>query len=267
MMSVRNLFSWLFTTYPILMNRFYKATFFLLLAISGLLAAHCCYAEGSKDLYPNGAVGGRAFLVSTTGIKQPGWTLTNRGVHYAYLNAGETLAAATSAQGIGSGQIILTAPDGTVYSSTVGSKTIGHIANRTQEKQGPWVGYIPFTQVAGAGQTGLWKIELLSTNPPETIAEGVGANIAADANWMQSANSSAIAAWDITVRSSAGNMISGRVFTNILNMYVDAGNYRGIIYVLTKDGYVYKVNNNGSSGIGFVAFVNNKGLTTNSTDK
>ncbi|PWV51517.1 putative repeat protein (TIGR01451 family)/gliding motility-associated-like protein [Chitinophaga sp. S165] len=233
--------------------------------MSGVLAGHRGYAEGSKDLYPNGVAGGRAFLVSTTGTKIPGWTLTNRGVHYAYLKVGETLGAASSAQGIGSGQIILTAPDGTVYTSTLNSNTVGQIANRTQEKQGPWVGYTPFTRVAGAGQSGLWKIELLSTNPPATISEA-GDNIAANADWTQNPASSAIAAWDVSVRSAGGTIIPGRVYTNVLNMFVQAGNYQGIIYVLTKDGYVYKVNNNGSSGIGFVGFVNNKGLTTTNTD-
>ncbi|PSL23074.1 putative repeat protein (TIGR01451 family), partial [Chitinophaga ginsengisoli] len=233
--------------------------------MSGLLAGHRGYAEGSKDLYPSGIAGGRAFLVSTTATKT-GWTLTNKGVHYAYLKVGETLGAASSAQGIGSGQIILTAPDGSVYSSTVGSTTTGQIASRTQELQGPWVGYTPFSRVVGAGQAGLWKIELVSTNPPGTIAEGTGANAAADAAWTQNTASSAIAAWDVSVRSAGGTIIPGRVYTNVLNMYVSFGNYRGVIYVLTKDGYVYKVNNNGSSGIGFVAFVNNKGLTTNATD-
>ncbi len=254
-----------FITYSILMNRLYKVTFSLLLLMSGVLAGHRSYAEGSKDLYPNGIGGGRAFLVSTTGTKVPGWTLTNRGVHYAYLNVGETVGAASSAQGIGSGQIILTSPNGDVYTSTLGSNTVGQIANRTQEKQGPWVGYTPFTRVVGAGQAGLWKIELLSTNPPATISEA-GDNIAADAAWTQNAASSAIAAWDVSVRSAGGTVIPGRVYTNVLNMYVQAGNYLGIIYVLTKDGYVYKVNNNGSSGIGFVGFVNNKGLTANNTD-
>jgi uncharacterized repeat protein (TIGR01451 family)/gliding motility-associated-like protein len=247
------------------MNRLYKVTFSLLLLMSGLMAGHRSYAEGSKDLYPNGVIGGRAFLVSTTGTKVPGWTLTNRGVHYAYLNVGETLGAASSAQGIGSGQIILTAPNGDVYTSTLGSNTVGQIANRTQEKQGPWVGYTPFSRVVGAGQAGLWKIELLSTNPPATISEA-GDNIAADAAWTQNPASSAIAAWDVSVRNAGGAIILGRVYTNVLNMFVQAGNYRGIIYVLTKDGYVYKVNNNGSSGIGFVGFVNNKGLTINNTD-
>ncbi|UPK68190.1 gliding motility-associated C-terminal domain-containing protein [Chitinophaga filiformis] len=247
------------------MSRLYKATFSLLFIMSGLLAGHRGYAEGSKDLYPSGIAGGRAFLVSTTGTKT-GWTLTNMGVHYAYLKAGETLGAASSAQGIGSGQIILTAPDGTVYTSTAGTTTVGQIANRTQELQGPWVGYTPFSQVVGAGQAGVWKIELVSTNPPANIAEGAGANVAADAAWTQNTASSAIAAWDISVRSAGGTIIPGRVYTNVLNMFVDFGNYRGVIYVLTKDGYVYKVNNNGSSGIGFVAFVNNKGLTTNATD-
>ena len=52
------------------------------------------------------------------------------------MKSGETIKVASSAQGINSGQIILTAPNGTIYSSTVGSNT-GRIYNRTQEVNGP----------------------------------------------------------------------------------------------------------------------------------
>ncbi|QHS59740.1 DUF7933 domain-containing protein [Chitinophaga agri] len=249
------------------MDKFYKAKFAFLLLLSGLFTTQKSHAEGSKDLYPAGAGGGRACLVSSSATKG-GWPLTTTGVHYAYMLAGETLAAASSAQGIGSGQIIFTAPDGTVYSSTTGSATVGNIANRTQELAGPWSGsgYTPFTRVVGAGQTGLWKVELLSTSPANNLQEGVGANWQADAAWTQSPSSSAICAWDITVRTSGGVIKPGRVYTNVLNMYVQYGDYRGKLWVLTKDGYVFKVNNNGSNGLGFVGFVNNRGLTKSGAD-
>ncbi|MBW8684515.1 T9SS type B sorting domain-containing protein [Chitinophaga rhizophila] len=239
--------------------------FAFLLILCGLFTTVKSYAEGSKDLYPAGALGGRACLVST-GATKTGWTLTNRGVHYAYVRAGETIAAASSAQGIASGQIIFTAPDGTVYSSSTGSTTTGHIANRTQELQGPWVGYTPYTRVAGAGQTGLWKVELLSTQPSTSIVEGSGANWQANAAWTQHTASSAICAWDVAVRNAGNTIVRGRVYTNVLNMFVQYGDYRGKLFVMTKDGYVFAINNNGSNGLGFVGFVNNRGLTRTGAD-
>ncbi|TWV95148.1 gliding motility-associated C-terminal domain-containing protein [Chitinophaga pinensis] len=247
------------------MDKFYKAKFALLLLLAGLFATQDSRAEGSKDLYPNGAGGGRACLVSTNATKA-GWSLTNTGVHYAYVKAGETIGAASSAQGIGTGQLILTAPDGTVYSSTIGSTTVGQIANRTAEKAGPWSGYTPFTRVAGAGQTGLWKVEFIATLTPTQINEGAGANWTADENWVQNGSSSAICAWDVSVRSAASVIQSGRVYTNVLNMYVQHNDYQAKLYVLTNDGYLFKVNNNGLDGLGFVAFVNNKGLTDKGKD-
>ncbi|ACU63175.1 T9SS C-terminal target domain-containing protein [Chitinophaga pinensis] len=248
------------------MDKFYKTKFALLFLLAGLFATPDSRAEGSKDLYPSGAGGGRACLVSTSATKV-GWSLTNTGVHYAYVNAGETIGAASSAQGIGSGQLVFTAPDGTVYSSTVGSTTVGQISNRAAEIAGPWSGYTPFTRVAGAGQTGLWKVEFLSTLPSNQITEGAGANWTADENWIQNGASSAICAWDVSVRSAGAVMQTGRVYTNVLNMYVQHNDYRAKLYVLTNDGYLFKVNNNGLDGLGFVGFVNNKGLTKSGDDK
>lgn len=254
----------IFITYSILMNGFYKTKFIFLFAALVLLKSVGVYAEGSKDLYPSGAGGGRACLVSTNATKG-GWPLTNTGVHYAYVKAGEQIGAASSAVGIGSGQVILTAPDGTVYSSTVGATT-NQIPNRAKELEGPWVGYTPFTRTAGAGQTGLWKIEFISTSGISVINESVGTTWYADEAWIQSDGSSAICAWDASVRSAGGVIITGRVFTNVLNMYVTRNDYRGKLFVKTKDGYTFKVNNNGLDGLGFVTFVNNKGLTTNGND-
>src|SRR5690606_16706679 len=54
-------------------------------------------------------------------------------------------------------------------------------------------------------------------------------------------------------------------YANLLAQY-SGGAYYGILYVLTNDGYVYKVNNNGQYGVGFMSFVNNKGLTLGTGD-
>ncbi|WP_217602921.1 gliding motility-associated C-terminal domain-containing protein [Chitinophaga sp. GbtcB8] len=193
------------------------------------------------------------------------WVFPSLGTHYAYVNAGETIAAASSAQGRGNGQIRLTAPDGTVYTTTVGSATVGQIVNRAGELSGPFVGYTPFTQVAGAGQGGLWRIDFLPTGDPSTVSYTGAATTLADAAWSQPNPSSAIAAWDVSV-SNAGTIVPGRVYANVMDMFVNNGNYYGKLYVQTNDGYTYKVNNNGQAGAGFVFFVNNKGITNGSSD-
>ncbi|WP_177230389.1 gliding motility-associated C-terminal domain-containing protein [Chitinophaga sp. CF118] len=243
------------------MNQFYKTILTLFCVLTSLNS----YADGSKDLYPSGIPGQRAYLISTNNSVTAGWPFTTLGVHYVYANPGETVAAASSTQGLGLGQIILTAPDGTVYSSTVGSSAVGRIVNRTQELQGPFVGYTPFTQLVGSTQGGIWKVELLSCVAPG-INNSAGATGNADANWTQNTTGSTIAAWDVSVISAASALIPGRVYATVMNMYVTTGNYYGKLYVQTSDGYTYKINNNGLSGIGFVFFVNNKGITTGTGD-
>jgi|GEM_PF-3282199 len=241
------------------MNKFYKTALTLLC----LFACLNSYADGSKDLYPSGATGDRAFLMSSTSTASAGWPFTSLGTHYVFVNPGETVVAASSAQGIGQGQIRFTAPDGTVYSSAIGSAT-GQIVNRSQELLGPVVGYTPFTQVAGSSQGGLWKVELL---PSGDLTQNTsnGATVAANANWTQN-STNAIAAWDISVINAASALIPGRVYATVMNMYVTNGSYYGKLFVQTSDGYTYKVNNNGQAGIGFVFFVNNKGITTGTGD-
>lgn len=229
------------------------------------------HAEGSRDLYPNGVSGGRAFLMSTL-AKSSGWRYTNKGIQYVYVKAGETVTFASSAQGIGLGKIVVHAPDGTSDSTNAGDQSVGFIANRTQELAGPdmggvTTGYIPFTKVATAAQEGIWQVEFIATGTLFTNAtSSAHLNVLADAAWTQDNNTSPIAAWDISVYDAASNYIKGRVYANVLNMYVTHNDYRGKLYVLTVDGYLYHINNNGSNGLGFVAFVSNKGIGTSAND-
>src|SRR3546814_804615 len=159
--------------------------FCLVLAFQ-FLATFGAYADGSKDLYPSGALGARAFLMSSANTTTAGWPFLQVATHYVYAEVGETVAAASSAQGITYGLIRLTAPDGMVYESAAGS-TIGRIENRTQELAGPNVGavttgYTPFTQSVGTGQSGLWKVELLPTRLITASASGAGVGGTANAD-------------------------------------------------------------------------------------
>ncbi len=233
-------------------------------------------AEGSKDLYPTGVKGNRAFLVSRDtpfGTNSDrSWPFLTLGTHYVYVKNGEVLHTASSAQNVGSGRIRLTAPNGSIYTSA-GDDT-GKITTRTAELAGPSAtgaasgdNYSTFNRTATAAQEGIWKVEFIAPG-------GVGAtnvdqvDILANASWTQAASPSAlIAAWDISVRKG-NSWVSGRVYTPVLNLiikdsFTSAKAYYGVNYVLTKDGYTYRVKGNGSNGVGFTSFVNNRGFVDN----
>jgi len=241
-----------------------------------LLNCNLFYAEGSKDLYPSGVSGGRAFLYSNSytagGTTMASWPFKSAGTHYAYVKAGEVIHAASSAQGSGNGRIILTAPDGTVYTSP--NNTTGQIGSRTAELAGPRLlaqaagsnRYSTFNRTASANQAGIWKIEFTPTGDVNSSATPSVTSVAADAAWTQSANSELIAAWDVSVESS-GSWIAGRVYSNVMNLHISnaQSGFYGQVYALTKDGYIYRVNNNGNNGVGFTFFVNNRGFISNNT--
>ncbi|TPD73458.1 putative Ig domain-containing protein, partial [Flavobacterium microcysteis] len=235
------------------------------------------YADGSKDLYPSGVVGNRAFLYSNsytlTGTTINSWPFKTLGTHYVYAQAGETIAAASSAQNIGNGRIRLIAPDGTLYLTT--ATATGQIPNRAGETAGPqYPGqgaggnrYLPYTVSVGAGQTGIWKVEFLPTGSETSSTTPSVVDVAADANWTQGTNTELIAAWDISVRNTANtNWIAGRVYSNVFNLHIQGSSFQeakafyGKFTVLTRDGVAYRVTNNGSNGVGFTFFVNNKGF-------
>ena len=239
------------------------------------------YAEGSKDLYPAGVSGNRAFLYSnsytgTNGSTNTSWPFKTLGTHYVYAEIGEVIAVASSAQNMGNGRIRLTAPDGQQYITS--ASDTGRIFNRVEELAGPrYPGqpaggnrYQPFTQTVGVGQEGVWKIEFLPTGDANSDDTPSVTSIEADTNWTQSSNSELIAAWDVSVRNAANTAwLAGRVYTNVFNLHISGSQFTaadafyGRMYVLTKDGIAYLVTNNGNNGVGFTFFVNNKGFLDN----
>lgn len=248
----------------------------LLMSLFCLFNSVPLFADGSKNLYPEGTAGGRAFLYSnsytgTSGDTMASWPFKSRGTHYAFIKAGEILHSASSAQGIGNGRIVLTAPDGTVYTSA--NNTTGQISSRSAENAGPRLSsqaegsnrYTTFSRTAASDQAGIWKIEFLPTGDLNSSSTPTVTNIAADANWTQPTASELIAAWDVAVESS-GSWIQGRVYSNVVNLHLSSSQtagFNGQVYAFTKDGYIYKVSNNGNNGVGFTFFVNNKGFISN----
>lgn len=241
----------------------------MLLLVGLFFWTNTVLGEGSKDLYPKDVKGNRAFLVSQPFERS---VFSNQASHYAYAKEGETIAVASSAQNIGQGRIILTAPDGKIYHTK--SDNIGQIGSlngstRAAELAGPVIGYTPYQVSVGAGQSGIWRIEFTSPDNDFYNASLIEPyNIRADGDWIQNSEGSLIAAWDISIRNvGSTTWLTGRIFMSVLQLHLSResladpnGAFYGRNYVLTKDGYIYHVDGNGSHGIDFAYFVNSSGM-------
>ena len=225
-----------------------------LIAMQGMVSA-----EGSKELNANG--GNRAYLFSGN-TANPSFPFPTMGTMKVYAKAGESIYFGSSAQGISAGTMVIRSPDGKTYTSG-SSATVGLIANRAQEIAGPLPnagGYTPFIQPVLAGQSGVWEVDFIPTSN-----NAINVNpIASNAAWVQP-DGQYICAFDVTVRDAANaNFLTGRAYTNafmgLLGAY-DIG-FNAIVKVLTKDGYLYNLNNNGQAGDGFSFFADNKGFKT-----
>lgn len=247
-----------------------RSTFFSILA---LLISTLLLAEGSRDLYPLNKTGYRAQLRSSTAVTV-NYPFPNLGVHYVYAVAGEKLALASSVQSATNPQSIrLTNTTGNV--TTFNSSTEGSIPSRAAELAGPQLSgtptggrYAPIYYAVPT--TGIYKVEFLSTQATNSTTEPGNTRLA-ESQWSQQTNNNGVVAWDVSVINSTGTaFIPGRVYTNVLNLSngtstpQDVGFY-GFIYVLTEDGFQYRVNNNGNNGLYFTFFVNNNGFVDPTT--
>lgn len=230
-----------------------------------LIFSNHLFADGSKDLYPNGVTGLRAYLRSSTQATE-NWPFPNEGIHYVYAKEGERITLASSSQiNGGNSKIRLYAPNGSIV---VNNNTIaGQIPNRSSEIAGPQLfgqtggnRYTPIYYQVPANGAGIYRIEFVSRGTADPQA-----TFNANDNWVQD-NKSGIMAWDISVINPNNTaFISGRVYTNVLNLSlgfinVNSNGFYGIVYPLTKDGYTYQVKNNGQNGIHFTFFTNNNGF-------
>lgn len=219
-------------------------SFFPALFVFCLLFIQESLAEGSRDLYPSGAQGYRAYLMSTETSQN--WNpFATPGTMRVWVQPGEVIYAGSSVHGFRRhtmssprvGEIVLRSPDGHEYRSLSSADNPldgGLIRNRDEELAGPNTGsvaggYEPFTRTVGASEGGIWEISFISlgdnTNiPSPSVSQhptgswnGISyngntynGNYAADAQWVQplaygSNNHVAlIAAWDVSV-GSAGN--------------------------------------------------------------
>lgn len=252
------------------------------------VSAQTYWGSGSRDLYPNGVAGGRAFLYAST-TESAAFPYPTLGTHYVYAEVGEQIALASSAQAYGSSNIVrnsnrinirLFGPNGQQITLATGTNAsvIGRIDTRTAELAGPQLPgqtggsrYTPLYHTVT--QAGVYRVEFLSTSRSTTGNSNRIAYVAANGSWTQSDASNYLAAWDVSVAKQTGsvwNWVSGRTYTTVFSMdnrsfnsssqFTNNSGFYGTFKVLTRDGYVYNVNNNGNQGLSFTFMVNNRGF-------
>lgn len=248
--------------------------------------------EGSISLYPAGTThgGGRAFLMSKL-VDEVFNPFATPGRMMVYAREGDIIYVGSSVQGTDGGTIRLYPPNGrgasaTKYYTSGNSTTVGRIDNRAQELIGPKVqtnaalaGYVPYAQTVAAGEEGVWIIEFHSKNTGGTTTQ-TGMNVLSVDDWrtaQDDANTGTafIAAWNVAVWGDPDGpgsvtqkqFIPGRLFTQVFAGSISGNNpgFYGNFKVITKDGFVYSVDNNGQNGLSFNFFVNNKGVVNHVT--
>lgn len=239
-------------------------------------------ADGSKDLYPSGVSGHRAMLLGKGYTSPEAIPFPNAGAHYVYARVGEIITMASSAQGTDSkdrrgnyndknGGITLYNPSGNIVIDN--NQIQGQILNRSAEIAGPRLsassqgGYTPIYYTVPKGGEGLYRVEFTSRS-----STGNGPVLQADNSWTQG-NDAAIRAWDVSVINEKNTeFIPGRVYTTNLNFsngnfngeYADVS-FQGRFFIRTNGGFTYRVKHNGTSGIVWAFFVNNKGFVDKAT--
>ncbi|KYC35370.1 hypothetical protein WA1_05965 [Scytonema hofmannii PCC 7110] len=217
-------------------------------------------AEGSKELVSQG--GHRPYLEWSPNLKTA--NITRITLLKVYVQAGETVnlgsSVHTSANGVQ--DIVYRSPFGGQNGScNVLSTGFGFIDTLAKEQAGPLPnagGYDPCSFVAT--ETGVYEVEFhapeLGSDQKNPPTRATNAAFPTDAT-----QTSTVAAWDITVRDSQGNVKPGRVFTNYLafNLGTNGLSLNSDFFIQTKDGYLYRTAMNGVDPFGFIFFANSRG--------
>ncbi|MHC5353944.1 flagellar hook assembly protein FlgD [Myroides sp. LJL115] len=266
-----------------------KLTFLLLFCVT-FLTSLPVLADGSKNLYPNGVKGARAYLRTSTQSTE-NWPFANNGIHYVYAKKDEKITLANSSPSINGNravfiieyldqnkQVITKELTNSLYNVT-SDKSIGYIRNRAQELAGPKTNYNQnkdaYTpHVFDVPSEGVYKISMKYISSPGDAFIVHPNNFNPDKDWAEeSINkqpnvSNFIAAWDISVVNVTNTaFVPGRVYANLLNLGINGAEqipqaFYGNLKILTKDRHVYNINNNGNNGYLFTFFANNNGFTT-----
>lgn len=164
--------------------------------------------------------------------------------------------------------IVMTKPDSTTVAYDVLQNGVGYISSTKQEQNGPKITsadanisdkYIPLSYVAET--EGIYTFEFHSTN---STGGSVAAAKKVNESKPEDQKDFCVAFWDITVKGTNDEIKTGRIWTNYLSLTTGSGTSRANleVYVLTADGYIYKVHFKDIAPFGFVFFANNQGFTT-----
>ena len=258
------------------------------LLLSGLTLSLCvsssfsppAYAEGSRDMFPSGAPGNRGHILWQNDTTSNGG-FNERTLLRVYAEKGQYILVGSSAVGVNSGNILIYNPNTVTGSSarenlppTANFNCVnqqpgkGFISTRSEELAGPKSidnqentnGYTPCYYQAP--ETGVYYIAMYGPSGGNSNANpnnGVEPNI--EKINTGSNQNTGISAWDVTVRSSNQSSttdITGRLFTFFIDMNM-GGNGRQLhsdLFVVTIDGFRYKLDMRGLDPFGFRVFGN-----------
>lgn len=194
-----------------------------------------------------------------------------------YAATGEFINVGASHVGITGGYIRVYRPDGTLHTTfdnTGATQGLAIINNDIEEKNGPTGGgvtmgngYVPGVISVNTGEAGIWTVTLEFPNPTILIFD----NLLNSDTWTREEDQPTIQrgvlAWDITVSQNSagnqgGNLLTGRVFSNeYISVVSRNGNMTSPKYhLLTKDGFMYKVEFMDTDPWNFPFFSNSLGI-------
>ena len=251
----------------------------LLLGVSSSFSPPA-YAEGSRDMFPSGAPGNRGHMLWQSGTINGGFK--RRTLLRVYAEKDQYILVGSSAVGVDRGNILIYNPNTLIDNSSARESLPatanfdcvnqqpgrGFISTRAQELAGPKSiddqgntnGYTPCYYQAP--ETGVYYIAMYgpkgvsSNSDPSGKITGDIENIINNGNQRNS-----ISAWDVTVRSSNQSSttdITGRLFTFFIDMNMgDNGRQlHSDLFVVTIDGFRYKLDMRGLDPFGFRIFGN-----------
>lgn len=167
--------------------------------------------------------------------------------------------------------IVVKNPDGTKTAFDVEKDGVGYIDSRNKTLAGPQIKpsdagdtskYIPLSFTAQV--SGIYDFNFRSKDGKVATPSSRGARVTNDdANALANASTGNLVFWDITIADADYNLISGRTYSDYLALSTANADYlyQGVYYVVTKDGYIYKVSLHDFQPFGFILFSNNQGIT------
>ena len=196
-----------------------------------------------------------------------------------YAAEGEFINVGASHLGITGGYMEVFRPDGSLHSvfdNTGNSLGLAIIYNDVEEKNGPTGGgttmgggYVPGVIPVEAGEGGIWSVTLMFPDPTILVFD----NLMNNAPWTRENDQPTIRrgvlAWDVTVSQGAagnegGNLLIGRVFSREhVSVVSKNGNTTSPqYYILTSDGFQYRVRFEDTDPWNFPLISNTFGLLT-----